>query len=139
MTVHTGRFQLRTKGGVEVHDITEAVAEIVGGSKIRDGIACVATAGSTAAIATIEHEPGLLKDLERMLESLAPRDAQYAHDQAWGDDNGHSHLRSTLLGTSLSLPVVDGRAQLGTWQQIVFIELDNRAREREVSVQVVGE
>jgi len=120
-------------------DITAEVHEAVRSAGIQDGIACVATAGSTAAVTTLEFEPGLVKDLRAALDRLLPRDLGYAHAETGGDENGDSHLRSTLLGTTLCLPVSGGRALLGTWKQVVFVELDHRPREREVTVQVVGD
>ena len=139
MAVQGSRFTLRTTGNVDVIDITENVAGAVEASGVREGIACIATAGSTAAVCTLEHEPGLVTDLRAALERLLPRELGYAHAETGGDDNGDGHLRSTFLGTSLCLPVSGGRPALGTWQQVVFVELDHRPREREVTVQVVGE
>ncbi|HKZ48195.1 MAG TPA: secondary thiamine-phosphate synthase enzyme YjbQ [Thermoplasmata archaeon] len=138
MVAKSARFRLRTGGEVEVVDITAKVAEAVRASGVREGIACVSTPGSTAAVTTIEHESGLLEDLAATLERLVPRKSPYRHNRG-GDDNGDSHLRATLLGSSLSLPVSAGAPILGTWQQVVFVELDHRPREREVHVQVVGE
>jgi len=130
MVAKSARFRLRTGGEVEVVDITAKVAEAVRASGVREG--------STAAVTTIEHESGLLEDLAATLERLVPRKSPYRHNRG-GDDNGDSHLRATLLGSSLSLPVSAGAPILGTWQQVVFVELDHRPREREVHVQVVGE
>ncbi len=120
-------------------DVTEDVAALVAASGIRDGAAIVSVSGSTGAVTTIEYESGALADLRRALDRLAPVNEEYAHNARWGDGNGFSHIRSALLKTSLAVPVVDGRLQLGTWQQIVVLNLDNRAREREVVAVVVGE
>ena len=139
MTARGSHFTLRTAGKADVVDITARVHEAVRSTGIREGIACVATAGSTAAVTTLEFEPGLVKDLRAALDRILPPGLRYAHAETGGDDNGDSHLRSTFLGTTLSLPVSGGRALLGTWQQVVFVELDHRPREREITVQVVGE
>lgn len=133
------RFGFETQGSLDIVDVTAKVQEAVRASGIREGIACVATAGSTAAVCTMEHEPGLVQDLRAALDRLLPREMRYAHADTGGDDNGDGHLRSPLLGTSLSLPVNGGRAALGTWQQVLFVELDHRPREREITVQVVGD
>lgn len=120
-------------------DVTGQVEELVRDSGVRDGVAVVALVGSTGAITTIEYESGALSDLRTALDRIAPVDVHYEHDARWGDGNGFSHVRSALLKTSISIPVVDGRLQLGTWQQIVVINLDNRPRSREVVATVIGE
>lgn len=120
-------------------DVTGQVEELVRESGIRDGVAVVALVGSTGAVTTIEYESGALSDLRAALDRIAPVDAQYEHNARWGDGNGFSHVRSALLKTSISIPVVDGRLQLGTWQQIIVINLDNRPRSREVVATVIGE
>lgn len=132
-------LRLSTRAKDEIADITEEVQEIVSTSGIRNGIACVFVAGSTAAITTVEHEPGLVSDLHDAMDRLYPKDIDYEHHRRWGDGNGHSHVRATLLGPSLTVPVTDGRLLLGTWQQIVFMEFDNKPRTREVFVQTVGD
>ena len=119
-------------------DVTEEVAALVAESGIREGAVVVSLTGSTGAVTTIEYEGGALADLRRALDRMAPADDDYAHNARWGDGNGFSHVRSALLKTSLAVPVVDARLQLGTWQQLVVINLDNRAREREVVAVVVG-
>ncbi len=119
-------------------DVTEDVAARVAESGVRCGAAIVSLTGSTGAVTTIEYEGGALADLRRALDRLAPAGDDYAHNARWGDGNGFSHIRSALLKTSLAVPVVEGRLQLGTWQQIVVINLDNRPREREVVAVVVG-
>jgi secondary thiamine-phosphate synthase enzyme len=132
-------IRVSTKARDEILDITQQVQRIVSDSGLKDGLACVFVAGSTAAITTVEHEPGLVADLQEAMERLYPRDIDYEHHRRWGDGNGHSHVRASFLGPSLTVPVVDGRLQLGTWQQIVFMELDNKPRTRDVLVQVVGD
>lgn len=119
-------------------DITRDVAELVGRSRVRVGAVIVSLKGSTGAITTIENEDGALKDLRRALDQLAPANAEYAHNAAYQDGNGFSHVRSALLKTGISVPVMDGQLQVGRWQQIVVINLDNRARQREVVAVVVG-
>jgi secondary thiamine-phosphate synthase enzyme len=119
-------------------DITPELEKMVSESRVRTGVLTVQLVGSTGAITTIEYESGALSDLRRALEALAPADADYAHNARWGDGNGFSHVRSALLKTSLSFPIVDGELALGTWQQVVAINLDNRARERELVAVLVG-
>jgi len=119
-------------------NVTAEAARVVAEAGIETGIAVVSLTGSTGAVTTIEYESGALDDLRRALDSLAPIDADYAHNDRWGDGNGFSHVRSALLKTSIAVPVVDGQLSLGTWQQIVVVNLDNRPREREVVVVVVG-
>jgi secondary thiamine-phosphate synthase enzyme len=137
--VTTYRHELKTKGQGDAHDITAAVSRSVAESELRAGVATVFVVGSTAGITTIEFEPGAVADLNRLFESLAPRNAQYQHHLRWGDDNGSSHARAALLGPSIAVPFADGELLLGQWQQIALFEFDTRARRREVVVQVVGE
>jgi secondary thiamine-phosphate synthase enzyme len=140
MTVETHRIHVSTRGDTHVVDITEPIAEAIAGGEIRDGIVTVFVVGSTAAITTTEFEPGLAgTDLREALERIAPEDGHYAHEATWDDDNGHSHVRAALIGPSLTVPLVDGRLALGTWQQVVLMDFDTRGREREVVVQVLGE
>jgi len=134
-----GRWTFRLAAEFGHRDVTPEVEALVAGSGVRSGGVIVAVTGSTAAITTIEYESGALSDLRRSLDLLAPANEDYAHNARWGDGNGFSHVRSALLKTGLALPVVDGRLVLGTWQQVVVINLDNRAREREVVAVVVGE
>lgn len=139
MVAYHTTIPLETRPGVQAIDITERVEAAVAASGVADGLACVFTPSSTSAIVANEFEPGLMaRDVPAVLERLVPAGG-YAHDARWGDANGHSHVRATLLGPSLTVPVVDGTPALGTWQQIVFLELDTRPRRREVLVQVVGE
>jgi secondary thiamine-phosphate synthase enzyme len=138
--IYTERIQLSTQGDSQVIDINEQVRQIVEKSRIHAGLACVFVVGSTGAITTTESEPGLLNhDLKAFFEKLAPADGYYKHEETWHDDNGHSHVRASALGPSVTIPLVDGRLTLGTWQQIVVIDFDTRPRRREVVVQVMGE
>jgi secondary thiamine-phosphate synthase enzyme len=137
--VATHRRSVATKGQGDAHDITDLVASAVADSHCRAGIATVFVVGSTAAVTTIEFEPGAIADLNRLFEDLAPRDADYRHHLRWGDDNGSSHVRAALLGPSLTVPFADAKLLLGTWQQIMLLECDTRPRRREIVVQVVGE
>ena len=139
MGVHQHTFRVSTKGHCDVIDITRQVAAVVSASEIRTGIVNVAGKGSTLAVTTIEYEPGTVSDLRRALEEIAPENDDYAHNAHWGDHNGFAHLRSALLGTSASFPVRDGALELGTWQQIVLGDFDDRPRERHMTVTVVGE
>jgi secondary thiamine-phosphate synthase enzyme len=122
-----------------MHDLTTRVAEIVARSKIRRGIVHIFNVGSTAAVGTIEFEPGLQQDLPAILDKLMPPSRAYGHEQTWHDGNGHSHLQATMLGPSLTVPISDGKLVLGTWQQVFHLECDTRGRERNVVVTVVGE
>ncbi len=140
MTVHSETLALSTKEGPQTQDITREVVAAVRKSGIRDGLACVFTPSSTSAILTNEFEPGLMtEDLPAALERLFPEGLVYGHEKRWRDGNGHSHVRATFLGPSLTIPVTHGELALGTWQQVVFLELDNKPRRREVLVQVVGD
>jgi secondary thiamine-phosphate synthase enzyme len=134
----TARWSFRLAEEFGHRDVTGDVAELVAGSGVRDGAVIVSLTGSTGAVTTIEYEEGALADLRRALDRVAPATDDYAHNARWGDGNGFSHVRSALLKTSLAVPIVGGRLQLGTWQQIVVVNLDNRSREREVVAVVVG-
>lgn len=138
MATYSETLDLSTKSEMQILNITDAVAEVVGRSGIREGIACVFTPASTAAITTLEYEPGLLQDLPNALQRLFPRELQYKHEEAWADGNGHSHVRASFMGQSITVPIQGGRPALGTWQQVVFVELDIRGRERKIVVQIVG-
>jgi len=137
--VATHRRSVTTRGQGDAHDLTDVVSHIVADSRIASGIATVFIVGSTAAVTTIEFEPGAIADLNRLLEQIAQRDADYRHHLRWGDDNGSSHVRAALLGPSLTVPFADGKLLLGTWQQIMVLELDTRPRKREIVIQIVGE
>jgi secondary thiamine-phosphate synthase enzyme len=139
LSTKSGTVSLRTSAKDEVIDITDKVQDIVSKSGIDNGLACIFVAGSTAAVTTVEFEPGLVKDLNEAMDRLYPKGIDYDHHRRWGDGNGHSHVRASLVGPSLTVPIVDGRLLLGTWQQIVFLEFDNKPRSREVAVQIVGD
>ncbi len=133
------KFSLETRGFGDVIDITHEVTQGVESSKVSSGIVTVFVPGSTAGITTIEYESGAVSDFKKAIERLAPVDMHYDHDARWGDGNGFSHVRAALMGASLTVPFIEGRLQLGTWQQIVLCDFDNRARSREVLVQILGE
>ena len=133
------RLSVTTRGHGDMYDLTERVAAVVARSKVRTGIAHVFNLGSTAAVGTIEFEPGLRKDLPAILDRLMPPSRDYGHEQTWHDGNGHSHLQATTLGQGLTVPVGEGHLVLGTWQQIFLLECDTRSRERVVVVTVLGE
>lgn len=138
--VKTKKIRLKTRGNCDVVNITEQALEAAGESGIKDGTVTLFNVGSTAAITTTEYEPGLVNyDLKAAFEKIAPRSGRYEHEKTWHDDNGHSHVRASLLGPSLSIPVVDGELTLGTWQQIILVDFDTRARTRTVICQIVGE
>lgn len=137
--VRSKSLSFSTKGEAQVLDITAELEEALDAFGLREGIFCVFVPGSTAALTTIEAEPGAISDLRACIERIAPRDIPYAHDARWGDGNGFSHVRAALLGPSLSLPVNEGRLQRGTWQQIVLIDFDNRPRTRQVLCTAVGD
>jgi secondary thiamine-phosphate synthase enzyme len=137
--VYGKQISLQTKGFSDIRDITQEVQQIVQESELQDGIACVFSVGSTGTIATIEHEPALVADLQEQLEKYLPHTMPTRHSQTWGDDNGFSHLRATLMGPGINVPFTAGKLQLGTWQQIIVIDHDNRPRTRKVFVQLVGE
>jgi secondary thiamine-phosphate synthase enzyme len=138
VTVHTGLLRLETEGEGAIVDLTEGVLAVVRQSGVSHGVVNVFVTGSTAAVTTMEYEPGGVQDLRQTLEQLVPRARDYAHNVLNGDDNAHSHLRASLLGPSETIPLVDGRLVLGTWQQLVLIELDDRPRRREIHVQVLS-
>lgn len=138
MVCHFSHLELMGSAGTDIHDVTSQVRNALAQSPVREGLVTVFAPGSTAAVTTIEHEPGALADLKACLERIAPAGGEYAHNAAWGDGNGYSHLRAALLGPSLCVPVQEGQMTLGTWQQIVVLDLDNRPRKRKVVVQVLG-
>lgn len=131
------RFSIQTKGFTDIIDITNKVQEILKKSKIKDGICLISCPGSTCGITTMEYESGLIEDLKRVLEILAPMSEDYEHCKKWGDCNGFSHVRSALLKPFLAVPVEDGKLVLGTWQQVAFLDFDNRPRDREIIVKVI--
>jgi len=139
MTVETKTISLSTQGNADMLDITTMVAERVRESALEAGIVTIFCPSSTSGLTTIEYESGCLSDLRRLFDEIIPRERDYAHNARWGDGNGHSHVRAALLKASLTVPFVKGRLTLGTWQQIIFVDFDNRARQRELVVQVIGE
>ena len=138
--VKTHEIKIKTKGNCDVVNITGQVGEAVAHSDITAGTVTVFNVGSTAGITTTEYEPGLVNhDIEALFETIAPENARYEHEETWHDDNGHAHVRASLLGPSLSVPVIDGRMTLGTWQQIILVDFDTRPRARTIICQIVGE
>ena len=139
MAVYTGEINFSTPGEIEVIDITRDVSNIVKKSGLRNGMVCVFVPGATGAITTIEYEDGLEFDIKAALKRLFPKNMEYKHELRWHDGNGHSHIRASFLGPSLTVPFLDKRLILGTWQQIIFLELDNKPHTRNLIVQVVGD
>jgi len=136
--VKTEKIKVRTRGNCDIVNITDRVSKIVADSEIDSGIVTLFNVSSTAGITTTEYEPGLVNyDIEAAFEKIAPQNARYEHEETWHDDNGHAHIRASLLGPSLSVPVVDGQLTLGTWQQIILIDFDTRPRTRTVVAQIV--
>lgn len=139
MPVVTKVLDIRSRGELDIVDITDMVAEAVNSSKLKSGVVTVFVPGSTGGLTTIEYEPGLLKDLPAMLERVAPRNIAYEHEKRWHDGNGHSHVRASLIGPSLTVPFIERKLTLGTWQQIIFVEFDVHSRFRHLILQIVGE
>ena len=139
MNIITKTLFYQTRGENDILDITEDVTRALNTTKIKNGTVTIFIPGSTGAITTIEYEPGLLLDLPNTLEKIAPRNLSYEHEKRWHDGNGHSHVRASLIGPSLTIPFVDKVLTLGTWQQIVFLELDARSRRRKIILQIMGE
>ncbi|MEK6799367.1 MAG: secondary thiamine-phosphate synthase enzyme YjbQ [Planctomycetota bacterium] len=140
MPVHTRQFDIQTAGCTQVLNLTERITQAVAEGCITDGVVTLFVVGSTAAVTTTEYEPGLVNhDLKAAFEGIAPEDGVYRHEQTWNDDNGHAHVRASLVGPSLSVPLVGGQLVLGTWQQIVLIDFDTRPRSRRIVIQVMGE
>jgi secondary thiamine-phosphate synthase enzyme len=138
--VKTQEIRVKTKGNCDIVNITEQVGEALAKSIIKDGVITLFNVGSTAGITTTEYEPGLVNyDIAAAFEKIAPAKARYEHEETWHDDNGHSHVRASLLGPSLSVPVVGGRLTLGTWQQIILVDFDTRPRTRTVVCQIIGD
>ncbi|UCB43686.1 MAG: YjbQ family protein [Dehalococcoidales bacterium] len=135
----TGSISCKTRGECDIVDITSQVARQVAESGISSGTVTVFVPGSTAGVTTIEYESGLVADLQRLWERIVPRDAHYDHNSRWGDGNGHSHIRASILGPSLVVPFAEGRLTLGTWQQIILVDFDNRPRSRQAVLQIMGE
>jgi secondary thiamine-phosphate synthase enzyme len=139
MTVITKAIKINSKGENDMVDITDQTLKAVQETHFEDGIVTVFVSGSTGAVTTIEYEPGLRSDFPKMLNRIVPRNIDYEHDKTWHDGNGHSHIIASLIGPSLTIPFKDGNLILGTWQQIVFFELDTRPRERTITIQIIGE
>lgn len=139
MKVESATISFKTKGNADIIDISSQVKSKIDESGIKNGTVTVFVPGSTGAVTTIEYEPGVVDDLQKAVDRIAPQNIPYAHDQRWGDGNGHSHVRASLLGPSLTVPIIGGQPRLGTWQQIIFIDFDNRPRSRELVVQIMGE
>src|SRR3989338_1185224 len=139
MKILNEKIELKTKGNGDLINITDRVSDLVASSDVKKGQVTVFVAGSTAAITTFEYEPGLIRDVKELCDKLIPRKTHYHHDYTWGDANGFSHLRAALFGPSLVVPINDKKAVLGTWQQVVLAEFDNRPRNREVVIQIIGE
>ena len=139
MAVISESIQLQTQGNADVLDITGQVAEIVRQSNLQDGIVTVFCPSSTSALTTIEFESGCVRDLRRLFDEIIPVDRDYAHNLRWGDGNGHSHLRAALLKACLTIPFINHRLTLGTWQQVIYVDFDNRPRQRNLVVQIMGE
>lgn len=139
MKIISHEITKKTKGNCDIIDLTGEINDILVKSGIKEGSCTVFSVGSTAGITTIEYEPGLLKDIPKLLDKLIPSAVRYNHDDTWGDGNGHAHLRSALFKTSLTIPVLKGELTLGTWQQVVLLDFDNRSRTRRIVIQVLGE
>jgi secondary thiamine-phosphate synthase enzyme len=137
--VISDQLELSTKGNADIHDITSEVGRLVRGSGVQDGVVTIFTPSATSALTTIEYERGALADLRRLFNEIVDPEREYQHNLRWHDGNGHSHVRAALLGPSLSVPFIAGQLTLGTWQQIVFVDFDNRPRQRRLVVQIVGD
>ncbi len=139
MSVITGNLTLSTRGHTDIVDITARVASLLEDSGLHAGIVTIFCPSSTSGLTTVEFEPGAVSDLKQLYEHLVPSGGEYLHNDTWGDGNGFSHMRAALMGASLTIPFVDKKLTLGTWQQIVYVDFDNRLRQRELVVQIVGE
>lgn len=139
MSIEAQQILVDTTGDTDIIDLTPAVQLEIQRSGVRNGTVTLFIPGSTAALSTIEYESGVVNDLKKAIERVAPRDLPYEHDKRWGDGNGYSHVRAALIGPSLHIPLVDGKPTLGTWQQIVLLDFDNRPRRRRIVLQISGE
>jgi secondary thiamine-phosphate synthase enzyme len=137
--VKTGSIQLSTRGNADMQDITAQIAQVVIASELKNGTVTIFCPSATSALTTIEYESGCVNDLRRLFDEIIPENREYAHNARWGDGNGHSHIRAALLGPSLTIPFVKGHLTLGTWQQVIFVDFDVRARHRELVLQMIGE
>ncbi|MCW9095232.1 MAG: secondary thiamine-phosphate synthase enzyme YjbQ [Ignavibacteriaceae bacterium] len=138
MEIKTFSISVSTKGNCDIVDITDDVNAVIANNKFNEGNVVIFVGGSTAGITTIEYEPGLLKDYPKFFERIAPVNVNYEHDNTWHDGNGHSHVRAAIQGASLTIPFSNGRLLLGTWQQMILVDFDNRSRKREITVQLIG-
>ena len=139
MAVISKSISLNTKGNADIHDITDQITNVVSNSGLSSGIATVFCPSSTSALTTIEYESGALSDLRRLFNEIVPVNREYAHNERWHDGNGHSHVRAAVLGPSITIPFVQGQLTLGTWQQVIYVDFDNRPRQRQLIVQLIGE
>ena len=139
MPVKTFSLSLNTRGDADIHDITDQIASHITKSGLKDGTVTIFCPSSTSALTTIEYESGALSDLRRLFNEIVPLDREYAHNERWHDGNGHSHVRAALLGPSITIPFVDGQLTLGTWQQVIYVDFDNRSRQRKLVIQLIGE
>ena len=139
MQILNETIEISTRGFTDIIDITSPVADLVASSTLDTGQVLIFVPGSTGAVTTIEYEPGLVKDIPEILDEIAPVEKTYHHDETWGDGNGYAHVRAALIGPSLMVPFIDKKLQTGTWQQIVFIDFDNKERKRQLIVQLTGE
>jgi len=138
MEIHTTTISVSTRGNCDIIDITDKVANLITKNDFAEGNALIFAGGSTAGVTTIEYEQGLLQDYPKFFEKIIPSNANYEHDNTWHDGNGHSHIRASIQGASLTVPFAEGRLLIGTWQQIVFVDFDNRSRKREIIIQLFG-
>lgn len=139
MKVVSDTIKLQTQGEGDMIDMTSQLSNIVKESKIKNGTVTIFVSGSTAAVTTIEYESGLIHDFPEMLSRIVPKDLEYEHDNTWHDGNGHSHVRSSLIGPNITIPIIHGKLTLGTWQQVVLLEMDTRSRNRTVILQIMGQ
>ena len=138
MKIHHGEISVRTSASTDIIDITEEARRFAEATGIESGLFTASVPGSTASISTIEYESGVVEDLKRAVEELVPSDRKYAHDARWGDGNGYSHVRAALIKPSLTVPVIDGEINLGTWQQLVLLDFDNKPRKRKITFSILG-
>jgi secondary thiamine-phosphate synthase enzyme len=139
MAVISKSISLNTKGDTDIHNITDQIANAVSNCGLKDGTVTVFCPSSTSALTTIEYESGAVSDLQRLFNEIIPANRDYAHNARWHDGNGHSHVRAALLGPSITIPFVDGQLTLGTWQQVIYVDFDNRPRQRKLILQLIGE
>ena len=138
MTVISRSISLNTKGNADIQDLTDQIAEIVSNCELNNGTVTIFCPSSTSGLTTIEYESGALSDLRRLFDEIVPGNREYAHNERWHDGNGHSHVRAALLGPSITIPFVHGQLTLGTWQQVIYVDFDNRPRQRKLIVQLIG-